>query len=85
MGWCELKTAVKNVNVDLSQVEKVQAKGGATLTFGVRDIGAARKALEQKSVRFDGKIETIPDMVSLTTFFDPDGNKLMLYQDLSNR
>ncbi len=26
---------------------------------------------------------TIPGMVSLATFFDPDGNANMLYQDLA--
>jgi len=83
MGWCELKTGVARVNVGLSQVEKPQVKGGATLTFGVADIDAARKTLESNGVKFDGDTMTIPDMVRLATFFDPDGNKLMLYQTLS--
>ena len=74
MGW--------GVNVGLSQVESPEVKGGATLTFGVKDIDAARKLLEAKEVRFDGPTQTIPDMVKLATFYDPDGNKLMLYQDL---
>ena len=46
------------------------------------DIDAARSALESRDVRFDGDTMTIPDMVRLATFDDPDGNKLMLYQDL---
>ena len=82
MGWCELATEIKGVNVGLSQVESPEVKGGATLTFGVKDIDAARKLLEAKEVRFDGPTQTIPDMVKLVTFYDPDGNKLMLYQDL---
>jgi len=83
MGWCELASPVARVNVGLSQVEKPEVKGGATLTFGVTDIDAARKTLEGKNVRFDGETMTIEGMVRLTTFYDPDGNKLMLYQDLS--
>ncbi len=83
MGWCELETDVKGVNVGLSQVESPQVKGGATLTFGVKDIDAARKQLEAKDVRFDGDTMTIEGMVKLATFFDPDGNKLMFYQSLS--
>jgi len=83
MGWCELQSPVARVNVGLSQVEKPQVKGGATLTFGVADIDAARKTLESRGVRFDGDTMTIPDMVRLATFYDPDGNKLMLYQSLS--
>lgn len=81
MGWCELVTEVPGVNVGLSQVETVEPKGGATLTFGVRDIAAARRRLEDAAVPFDGPTMTIEGMVSLATFYDPDGNKLMLYQD----
>jgi len=84
MGWCELKCPVKKVQVGLSQVEKpTPGAGGATLTFGVKDIDAARATLEGQDVPFDGETMTVPDMVRLATFFDPDGNKLMLYQELS--
>lgn len=83
MGWCELASPVQRVNVGLSQVEKPELKGGATLTFGVRDIDAARSRLEEQDVRFDGPTQVIPEMVKLATFYDPTGNKLMLYQDLA--
>lgn len=83
MAWCELKTPVANVNVGLSQVETPHPEGGTTLTFGVRDIDRARASLEERDVRFDGETMTIPEMVKLATFYDPDGNKLMFYQDLS--
>ena len=82
MGWCELSTHIGGVQIGLSQVEKPTVEGGPTLTFGVKDIGAARKELESQDIRFDGETQVIPGMVSLATFFDPDGNKLMLYQDL---
>ncbi len=85
MGWCELKTGVAGVNVGLSQVEKAGGDGGATLTFGVEDIDEARKQIETKDVRFDGDTQTIPDMVMLATFYDPDGNALMMYQDLQRK
>ncbi len=85
MGWCELSTPVTNVTVGLSQVESVEGKGGATLTFGVDDIDTARKQLEARDVKFDGDTSTIPDMVKFATFFDPDGNTLMLYEDLSTQ
>ncbi len=83
MGWCELSTSVEGVNVGLSQVEAVKP-GGPTPTFGVKDIDLARQQLEDKSVRFDGDTIVIPDMVKLATFFDPDGNSLMLFQSLSD-
>lgn len=83
IGWCELRTHIPRVNVGLSQVEKPETRGGATLTWGVTDIDSARKRLEAKRVRFDGETMTIEGMVKLATFFDPDGNKHMLFQDLS--
>ena len=85
ISWCELQTEVSRVNVGLSQVEKAGGGGGATLTFGVRDVDAARKQLEDKDVRFDGATQTIEGMVKLATFFDPDSNALMLYQDLPKK
>ena len=83
MGWAELQTEVPGVTLGLSQVEQVPVGGGATLTFGVKDIGAAREHLLQQDVRFDGDTQVIPGMVAFATFYDPDGNTLMLFQDLS--
>ncbi len=82
MGWCELATHIDRVNIGLSQVEDAGGKGGATMTFGVNDIDAARKELEGKNVRFDGPTQTIEGMVKLATFLDPDDNALMLFQEL---
>jgi len=82
MGWCELSTSVQRVNIGLSQVESPKGRGGATLTFGVKDIDAARQQVEGKNVKFDGETQVFPGMVKLATFFDPDGNTLMFYQDL---
>ncbi len=83
MGWCELQSPVPGVRVGLSQVENVKPEGGATLTWGVNDIASARGLLEQRGVRFDGETQVIPEMVALATFFDPDGNKMMLYEGLN--
>ena len=84
MGWCEMKTGVDRVQLGLSQVEAASpGPGGATLTFGVKDIQAARSKLESQKIRFDGDTQVIPEMVKLATFFDPDGNTLMFYEDLS--
>ena len=83
IAWGELQTGVARVNVGLSQVEEPGGKGGATLTFGVTDLDAAKAALDAKGVRQDGPIQEIPGMVRLLTFYDPDDNALMFYQDLS--
>jgi len=82
-GWAEVQTSVPGVSIGFSEVEKPEVKGGATLTFGVMDIDAARAELEKKGVKFDGPTYEIPEMVKLATFFDPDGHKLMLAQTLA--
>ena len=82
IAWCELRTSVDRVNIGLSQVEDAGGKGGATLTFGVEDIESAKAELDSRAVRQDGPIRDIPGLVRLLTFYDPDDNALMLYEDL---
>lgn len=83
MAWCELRSSVARVNLGLSEVEKPGGSGGATLTFGVHDVDAAKAVLDGHGVRQDGAIQDIPGMVRLLTFYDPDDNALMFYQDLA--
>lgn len=80
-----MRTGVERVSVGLSQTEVGGGPGGATLTFGVTDIAETRASLENAGVRFDRATQTIPGLVKLATFYDPDGNALMLYEDLSKR
>ena len=82
MGWCEMKTATNNLTFGLSQVEKVKV-GNTTPTFGIKNIEQARAHLEAHNVRFAGPNQTIPDMVKLATFYDPDGNSFMLAESLA--
>lgn len=84
IAWAELSSPVAKVNVGLSQVESPKVGAGPVPTWGVADVDAARAALEAKGVKFDGDTQTIPDMVKLATFFDPDGNAYMLYQQLGD-
>ena len=81
-GWAELRSPIAEVNVGIGQTEEVEPRGGATLTFGVDDIDAARGHLEAHDVRFDGETSEVPGMVRLATFYDPDGNSFMLAQRL---
>ena len=83
IAWCELSTGVERVNLGLGERETAGGAGGATLTFGVGDIEAAKAVLDSHGVRQDGPIRDIPGMVRLLTFFDPDDNALMFYQDLA--
>ncbi len=83
-GWAELRTPVQGVAVGLSEVESLPPPGGgAVLTFGVHDLESARARLERLDVRFDGETCEIPGFVRLATVYDPDGNVLMLYEDLA--
>ena len=83
MGWAELRSPVPGVRVGLTEVERMPTPGGgAVLTFGVEDVDAARAALEEQGVVFDGETGQIDGWVRLATLFDPAGNVLMLYQDL---
>ena len=75
-------TGVDGVTLGIGQAESVQPEGGATLTFGVADIDAARTWLERNDVRFDGDTREIQGMVRLATFYDLDGNTFMLAEVL---
>ena len=81
-GWTELKTNTPGVVLGLGDAETV-APGNCVPVFGVENVEEARTALEKANIRFDGDTMTIEGMVSLATFYDPDGNALMLAQDLS--
>lgn len=81
-GWSELQTNTDGVTLGLGE-QSEPTPGNTVPVFGVADITVARAALEGADVEFDGETETIEGMVSTATFYDPDGNALMLAQDLS--
>jgi catechol 2,3-dioxygenase-like lactoylglutathione lyase family enzyme len=80
--FCEMTTHMRGVNVVLSTVERVKPDGGTTNVWSVTDIAAAKAELDRRGIRQDGDIRTIPDVVKLLTFYDPDGNTMMLAQSL---
>lgn len=81
-GWSELATFTEGVTLGLG--EQTEANPGNSVpVFGTPDIDASRAALEQAEVRFDGETLTLDGMAKLATFYDPDGNALMLAEDLS--
>jgi catechol 2,3-dioxygenase-like lactoylglutathione lyase family enzyme len=81
-GWCEMRSPVDGVTIGLQRAESGYGPGGATLSFAVSDVEAARKHLETLGAKFDGDIVVIPgdEGVKLLNFFDPDGNPLTLAQ-----
>ncbi|WP_421725128.1 VOC family protein [Bauldia sp.] len=83
-GWSELATKTEGVTLGLGEQTEPQP-GNTVPVFGVADIEADRKKLEAAGVKFDGPTDTVEGMVSTATFYDPDGNALMLAQDLSGK
>ena len=81
-GWSEMRTKTEGVTLGLGE-QSEPSPGNTVPVFGVADIQTARRSLEAAGVRFDGETETIEGMVSTATFYDPDGNALMLAQDLT--
>ncbi len=81
IAWGEMSTGLPNVNLGLSQVETVQHGGGATPVWGVKDIVKAKASLDAAKVKQDGEIQHIPGLVKLLTFYDPDGNAMMLFEN----
>ena len=80
-GWSELKTFSPGVTLGLGEQVEV-SPGNAIPVFGLEDIDTARRTMEGMDIRFDGDTVEIPGMVKLATFYDPDGNALMLAQNL---
>lgn len=81
-GWSELATKTAGVTLGLGENMEV-APGNCVPVFGIDDLDAARPVLEGANVKFDGDTETIEGMVKIATFYDPDGNALMLAEDLT--
>lgn len=80
-GWTELATNTPGVTIGLGDAEEIKP-ASTTPVFGVADFDQARGALEKEGVIFDETIE-VPEMVKVATFYDPDGNPLMIAEDLS--
>lgn len=81
-GMAMVNTTTKDCIIGFSEAEEVVASTSSTV-FEVYDIEQARQALEEKGISFIGETETIPGMVKLATFVDPDGHSLMLSEELS--
>lgn len=81
-GWSELQTATTGVTLGLGEHTK-PAPGNCVPVFGIADLEDARSKLEAAGVTFDGPTDVVDGMVKTATFYDPDGNALMLAQDLT--
>lgn len=81
-GWSEVQTNTAGVTIGMGEHTK-PAPGNCVPVFGIADLDAARQKLEEANVKFDGPTDVVEGMVKTATFYDPDGNALMLAQDLT--
>ena len=81
-GWSEIQTNTPGVTIGFGEHSK-PVPGNTVPVFGIADLDAARKTLEAADVKFDGETDVVEGMVKTATFYDPDGNALMLAEDLT--
>ena len=81
-GWSEVQTNTAGVTIGMGEHTE-PAPGNCVPVFGIADLDAARQKLEQAKVQFDGDTDVVEGMVKTATFYDPDGNALMLAEDLT--
>ncbi len=81
-GWSEIQTMTVGVTIGLGEHTK-PIPGNCVPVFGIADLDTARTKLEQADVKFDGETDVVEGMVKTATFYDPDGNALMLAEDLT--
>lgn len=81
-GWSELQTNTVGVTIGLGEHTK-PSPGNCVPVFGIADLATARQKLERAKVKFDGETDVVEGMVKTATFYDPDGNALMLAEDLT--
>lgn len=77
-GWAEFRAGPINLALHGTDEDAVPPAG--TVVFKVDDLDAARWALEQRGVVFDGHEAEIPGMGRFATFHDPDGNPIQLIE-----
>lgn len=81
-GWTEIQTKTEGVTIGLGEHTE-PVPGNCVPVFGIVDLDGARAKLEAASVKFDGETDVVEGMVKTATFYDPDGNALMLAEDLT--
>ena len=81
-GWSELRSNTPGVSIGLGEHTK-PAPGNCVPVFGIADLDSARQELEQAEVKFDGETVVVEGMVKTATFYDLDGNALMLAEVLT--
>lgn len=82
-GMAIMKTPTPDTEIGFSSATEIQAST-ASVVFTVENIAESVTTLRERGVQFIGNIETVPGMVKLATFVDPDGNSLMLAESITD-
>ena len=82
IGWSELKTFTQGVTLGRGEHTE-PSPGNCVPVFGIADLDRARAEMEKAGIKFDGETDVVEGMVKTAAFYDPDGNALMLAQDLT--
>jgi catechol 2,3-dioxygenase-like lactoylglutathione lyase family enzyme len=77
-GWAEFRAGP--IRLALHGTDEAELPPGGTVVFRVEDLDAARWALEQRGVEFDGHEAEVPGVGRFATFHDPDGNPVQLIE-----
>ena len=76
LQFAHVDTNVDGLQIGLSRQPEPKGSGSVLLNIGVKDVAAARRALEARGVVFRRPTVVIPGKVALAEFADPDGNLL---------
>ncbi|QGH35560.1 lactoylglutathione lyase [Gracilibacillus salitolerans] len=78
-----ITTNTKDYCIGFAEAETI-APVTSSAVFEVEDIEKTYVELKERGIQFTGEIETIPNLVKLATFQDPDGNSFELSQTLTD-
>lgn len=76
-----ISTNTNDCTIGFSEAKSVIPSTSSTV-FDVDNLEQAIEAFSAKGITFIGETETIPNMVKLAVFVDPDGHQLMLAESL---
>jgi catechol 2,3-dioxygenase-like lactoylglutathione lyase family enzyme len=78
-NWAELDGGTIRLALHGAIEGHAQDPGGATVSFSVTDLDAARRELESRGVEFD-HVGEVGEEARYATFRDPDGNTLQIIE-----
>lgn len=82
LKWAKVVPPGARAVIGLGATDGPRSAGTTSINLGVRNIDKARAALEARGVSFTGATITIPGVVKLADFTDPDGHRIRLAESL---